>query len=179
MKNLNYIISKILNEEFTEPDIKPSCCDGCDCWESCGGEDYWNGDDGKPVIYIDSNDSYFKITYEGPISGYLLKHGKCGSNDTMHQMCNVLTYEINKFLKNKNLKPVLGYIDFKRVGKKFSIGVPLEISKKSYKLQRRGGMGQDPGEMSVLSIYKNMPGFEGPVRYSSGGINEYFVTFYQ
>jgi len=157
---------------------KATCCSGCDCWSSCGGESYWNGEDGKPQIYLEVSNSYFKINYIGPISGYLIKHGACGTSDTMHQTCNVLTYEINNFLKGKNLKPKLDLIDFKKEGKKFSIGVPFEPSDKSYKLQRRGGMGHDPGSGPVLSEYGNKLGFEGPVRYSSGGVTEYFVTFY-
>lgn len=179
MKNLNIIISKILKEEFTEPNLKPSCCSGCDCWDSCGGEYYWNGEEGRPQISLYKSDSYFEISYNGPISGFLIKHGKCGSNDTMHQLCNVLTYEINIFLRGKNLKPKIDMIDFNRRGSKFTIGVPFEPSDKSYKLQRRGGMGHDPGKGSVLSEYGDREGFEGPEKYSSGGITEYFVIFYQ
>lgn len=166
-------------EEKTEKLSKPNCCHSCNCWEDCGGESYWDGKNGGPIISIEKSESSFKITYEGPVSGYLIKHGKCGSGDSMHQLCNVLTWEINKYLKGKKLKPVLKEIYFKREGKKFTIEVPLQESDKSYKLERRGGMGHDPGANSVKSVYGSRLGFEGPVRHSSGGINEYFVTFYE
>lgn len=172
--------SEDTSEEETEiVSGKPSCCKSCNCWEDCSGPYYWDGSLGRPKIKIEKSKTYFKITYEGPVSGYLIKHGKCGSGDSMHQTCNVLTYEINKYLKDKNLKPDIDNIDFKREGKTFIIMVPLSSSEKSYKLERRGGMGHDPGAGSVKGVYGDRDGFEGPVRYSSGGITEYFVSFYQ
>lgn len=158
---------------------KPECCTSCNCWADCGGEDYYDGTNGKPEIVIDKSEDYFSISYDGKTSGHLIKHGKCGSGDSIHQTCNVLTYEINKYLKGKKLKPIIEDIDFVRDGGEFSIGVPLEPSDKSYKLERRGGMGHDPGPSSVKSEYGSRSGFEGPVKHSSGGITEYFVTFYE
>jgi len=46
-------------------------------------------------------------------------------------------------------------------------------------LERRGGMGHDPGPSTVKGVYGDRSGFEGPVKHSSGGITEYFVTFYE
>ena len=56
-------------------------------------------------------------------------------------------------------------------------------SDKSYKLERRGRWnGGEAGKQEVITKYENMPGYDKkvmPVRYSSGGIIEYFVTFYE
>ena len=158
---------------------KPSCCTSCNCWGDCGGESYFNGTNGRPKIVISRTNSYFSISYDGPSTGYLIKHGKCGTGDSIHQLCNVLTYEINKYLKGKKLKPNIGEIEFEKDGDEFTIGVPLEPSKNGYKLERRGGWGHDPGPSTVKGEYGNRTGFEGPVKYSSDGITEYFVTFYE
>ena len=163
---------------------KPSntdCCKSCNCWRDCGGETYYNGENGKPKFTIDRSESNFTIKYEGPNSGVLIKHGKCGTGDTIHQVCNVLTSEINKYLKGKGLKPDIENIIMDRSNKKFTISVPLEKSEngESYKLERRGGMGHEPGPEPVKNKYAAIGGFEGPVKHSSGGITEYFVTFYQ
>jgi hypothetical protein len=40
-------------------------------------------------------------------------------------------------------------------------------------------MGHDPGSSTVKGVYGDRSGFEGPVKHSSGGITEYFVTFYE
>jgi hypothetical protein len=159
---------------------KPSCCTSCNCWADCGGSSYFNGTNGRPKIDVSKSDTYFSVTYEGPFSGYLVKHGKCGAGDSVHQLCNVLTYEINKYLKGKKLKPNINNIDFEKEGSKFTIGVPLKSTEKSYKLERRGRWnGGEAGKQEVISAYSDRSGYEGPVRYSSGGIIEFFVTFYE
>jgi hypothetical protein len=174
-------------EEDKEEDVdseestpkKPECCTSCNCWEDCGGSSHFNGTNGRPKIVVSKSKTYFSISYDGPKSGYLIKHAKCGSGDSLHQLCNVLTYEINKYLKGKKLKPNIKNIEFERDGGEFTIGVPLTSSEKSYKLERRGGMGHDPGSSTVKGVYGDRSGFEGPVKHSSGGITEYFVTFYE
>ena len=162
---------------------KPSCCTSCNCWRDCGGSSYFNGENGRPKIVVSKSDTYFSVSYEGPFSGYLLKHGECGSGDSVHQLCNVLTYEINKYISGKKLKPDIDNIDFEKSSKKFTIGVPLKSSEKSYKLERRGRWnGGEAGKEEVIGKYENMPGYDEkkmPVRYSSGGIIEFFVTFYE
>lgn len=162
---------------------KPSCCTSCNCWKDCGGSSYFNGTNGRPKIDVSKSDTYFSVTYEGPFSGYLVKHGKCGSGDSVHQLCNVLTYEINKYISGKKLKPDIDNIDFEKSGKKFTIGVPLKSAEKSYKLERRGRWnGGEAGKEEVIAKYENKAGYDDkkmPVRYSSGGIIEFFVTFYE
>lgn len=166
---------------------KPSCCTSCNCWADCGGESYFNGDNGRPKIIVSKSDTYFSVSYDGPTTGYLIKHGRCenggGTGDSIHQLCNVLTYEINKYLKGKKLKPDINNLDYEKEGNEFTIGVPLESSDKSYKLERRGRWnGGEAGKQEVITKYENMPGYDKkvmPVRYSSGGIIEYFVTFYE
>ena len=159
---------------------KPECCSSCNCWGDCGGTKYYNGENGKPKFTIDKSETNFTIKYEGPNSGILIKHGKCGAGDTIHQVCNVLTSEINKYLKGKGLKPNIKNITMDKSSKKFTISVPLKKSEneKSYKLERRGGMGHDPGPEPVKKEYESRGGFEGPIKHSSGNITEYFVTFY-
>lgn len=184
------IIESKSSEKEEDKEVKsttaiPDCCKpnsngGCNCWNECGGESYYNGTNGRPKISIQSSDSYFSITYVGSASGHIIKHGKCGGGDSIHQACNVLTYEINKYLKGKQLKPNINKIDFVKSGNKFTIGVPLEKSEKGYYLERRGRMNVgEQGKDEVIAAYKNKEGYEGPVRYSSGGIIEFFVTYYQ
>jgi hypothetical protein len=166
------------SEESTS--TKPECCTSCNCWGDCGGSSHFNGTNGRPKIVVDKSDSYFSVSYDGPSTGYLIKHGKCGSGDSIHQLCNVLTYEINKYLKGKKLKPNINDIEFEKDGGEFTIGVPLEPSEKSYKLERRGRWnGGESGKQEVISAYSDRSGYEGPVRYSSGGVIEFFVTFYE
>ena len=182
---------KSSEEEDKEEDVdseestpkKPECCTSCNCWKDCGGSSYFNGTNGRPKIDVSKSDTYFSVTYEGPFSGYLIKHGKCGSGDSVHQLCNVLTYEINKYISGKKLKPDIDNIDFEKSGKKFTIGVPLKSAEKSYKLERRGRWnGGEAGKEEVIAKYENKAGYDDkkmPVRYSSGGIIEFFVTFYE
>jgi len=162
---------------------KPSCCTSCNCWGDCGGSSYFNGTNGRPKITVDKSDTYFSVSYDGPSTGYLIKHGKCGSGDSIHQLCNVLTYEINKYLKGKKLKPDIDLIDFEKSGNEFTIGVPLESSEKSWKLERRGRWnGGEAGKQEVIDAYEDKAGYNEkvmPVRYSSGGVIEYFVTFHE
>lgn len=162
---------------------KPECCTSCNCWGDCGGSSYFNGTNGRPKIVVSKSDSYFSVSYDGPSTGYLIKHGQCGSGDSIHQLCNVLTYEINKYLKGKKLKPDIDNIDFEKDGGEFTIGVPLEPSEKSYKLERRGRWnGGEAGKEEVIAKYENEPGYDKkkmPVRYSSGGVIEFFVTYYE
>lgn len=178
------------DEMSIEPSYAPAKCPNCNCWESYGRSNYWNGDNSLfnssigtntkvPKITISSSESNFTIDYKGIGSGFLLKHGKCGSGDTMHQLLNVLTYEINIFLAGKKLKPVLNNISMSKNGDYFKVSVPLIASEngKSYKLERRGGWGHDPGPSSVKNVYGSRTGFEGPVKKTGGGITEYFVTF--
>lgn len=174
--------SEDIEKDVESKSLKPDCCKSCNCWGDCGGETYYNGENGKPKFTINKSESNFTIKYEGPNSGVLIKHGKCGSVDTIHQVCNVLTWEINKYLEGKELKPNINNIDFKRSDKKFTISVPLKKSTngKSYKLERRGRWnGGESGKKDVEDKYSSKPGYEGPVRYESGNIIEYFVTFYQ
>ncbi len=187
--DLHRIVRRVIMESSEEKEesegsetkvAKPECCTSCNCWADCGGETYWNGKSGRPKITVDKSDTYFSVSYDGPSTGYLIKHGKCGSGDSIHQLCNVLTYEINKYLKGKKLKPDIDNIDFEKEGNEFTIGVPLESSEKSYKLERRGRWnGGEAGKQDVIDAYKDKAGYEGPVRYSAGGVIEFFVTFYE
>lgn len=129
-------------EEKKELERKKSMsCSSNDCWTELGKESYWNGI-GVPKITISESDSEFVIDYEGETTGYLLKHAKGGKGDTVHQLCNVLTLELNSFLSKGGLKPDLNNIEMTSESDYFKISVPLlPVKGKTYKMERRGGWG--------------------------------------
>ena len=58
-----------------------SSCPDNDCWSHFGKEAFWNGaskvnDKIVPKIAIDKTPTAFNIIYDGPQSGFLLKHAK-------------------------------------------------------------------------------------------------------
>ena len=109
-----------------------------------------------------------------------LTEGKLAFNEKNYTV-NLEMYDfLNKMDKIIDYsRPNIKNIEFERDGGEFTIGVPLTSSEKSYKLERRGGMGHDPGPSTVKGVYGDRSGFEGPVKHSSGVITEYFVTFYE
>lgn len=158
-------------------------CPNNNCWAHFGKEAFWNGSskiNGKtvPKITINKTNNLFSINYEGAASGFLLKHGKGGKDDTIHQLLNVLTAEINPYLKENGLKPDIKSIKMNMSGKKLSISVPLIKTGNSntyYVLDRRGGLGH-AGDYSDLEKYRGNEGYEEVV-HKSGNLTEKFVTF--
>jgi hypothetical protein len=152
-------------------------CANCDCWTEKGKESYWNGENGVPKITISKSETNFTIDFTGKASGRLLKHGKCGKNDTMHQLCNVLTLEINTYLKDNNLKPEVKDITIEKTSNYFKISVPLTNGEDGYyyKLHRRGGMGH-AGNYSDLEQFKNKDGYEEAIK-TGGNVTEKFITY--
>ena len=158
-------------------------CPNNNCWAHFGKEAFWNGSskiNGKtvPKIVIKKESNSFNISYEGAASGFLLKHGKGGKDDTIHQLLNVLTAEINPYLKDNKFKPDIKAIKMNMRGKKLSISVPLlkiNDANKYYVLDRRGGLGH-AGDYSDLEKYKGKEGYEEVV-HKSGNLTEKFVTF--
>jgi hypothetical protein len=131
-----------------------------------------------PKIVINKTANAFNITYEGAASGFLLKHGKGGKDDTIHQLLNVLTAEINPYLKENSFKPNIKAIKMNMSGKKLSISVPLlkiNDANKHYVLDRRGGLGH-AGDYSDLEKYRGKEGYEEAIQ-KSGNLTEKFVTF--
>lgn len=158
-------------------------CPNNNCWAHFGKEAFWNGSskiNGKtvPKIKIDKSANSFNISYEGAPSGFLLKHGKGGKDDTIHQLLNVLTLELNDYLKSVSVKPDIKGIKMNLSGKKLDIKVPLlKLNNENthYMIERRGGLGH-AGDYSDLEKYRGKDGYEEVV-HKSGNLTEKFVTF--
>lgn len=158
-----------------------SSCPNNDCWTHFGKEAFWNGESkignkNVPKILINKTPSAFNIIYDGPQSGFLLKHSKGGKGDTIHQLLNVLTLELNEYLKVTSIKPNIKQIKMELGGNKLVISVPLiKIQEGThYEIARRGGLGH-PGDYQGLEKYKNNVGYEEAI-HKSGNLTEKFVT---
>jgi hypothetical protein len=176
--------SKSLDPEiptsFSNSRNDESSCKGNDCWTWFGKEKFWNGvnkvnNKTVPKIAIDKSPDHFNITYDGPSSGFLLKHAKGGKGDTIHQLLNVLTLELNAYLETIYAKPVLSRIKMDLKGNKLSVYVPLQRTPVHYEIHRRGGLGHG-GDFSGLVKYKEKKGYE-EIIHKSGRLTEKFVTF--
>jgi hypothetical protein len=160
-----------------------SSCTGHDCWTYFGKESFWNGVStigGKkvPEIKIQKSDTQFTISYKGASTGFLLKHANGGKNDTIHQLLNVLTLELNPHLKQYKLKPVIKDIRMDMKSNSLVVTVPLIKSPtgKAFFINRRGGWGHN-GDTSGLNEYKTKPNYEGLSTHKSGSLTEHFITF--
>jgi hypothetical protein len=158
-----------------------SSCPNYDCWTHFGKEAFWNGTSqiagrAVPKITIQKSPNSFDITYDGPASGFLLKHAKGGKGDTIHQLLNVLTLELNEYLKTVSVKPDVKNIKMEMMGSKLSVSVPLVKVPEGthYLIARRGGLGHG-GDFTGLRKYKGMEGYE-EAKHKSGGLTEKFVT---
>lgn len=156
-------------------------CPNYDCWSYFGKESFWNGtskinNKTVPKITIEKSNSLFKITYKGTSSGFLLKHSKGGKNDTIHQLLNVLTLELNDYLKTRYLKPVIKSIKMDLVGNSLTVEVPLiDSGNKKYIINRRGRLGGGSIDESGLVKYEDMDGYE-EAYHTSGSLREKFIT---
>ena len=172
---------ELKRKEELEKKQSTSCASN-DCWTELGKESYWNGV-GVPKITISESDSKFVIDYEGETKGYLLKHAKGGKGDTVHQLCNVLTLELNNYLSKGGLKPDLNNIEMTSSEDYFKISVPLlPVKNKTFRIERRGGWGhpQIEGRNEMDSKCKSIKSCNGRVtKVSSGPINitEHFITY--
>jgi hypothetical protein len=166
-------VSPVRNDE--------SSCPNNDCWSHFGKEAFWNGvskvnDKIVPKVAIDKTPTAFNIIYDGPQSGFLLKHAKGGKGDTIHQLLNVLTLELNEYLKTISVKPDIKRIKMEMGGNKLVVSVPLiKIPEGThYEIARRGGLGH-AGDYSGLEKYRNREGYEEAI-HKSGNLTEKFVT---
>ncbi len=156
-------------------------CKNHDCWTWFGKEKFWNGvnkinNKTVPKITIDKTPDHFNITYQGPGSGFLLKHKFGGKGDTIHQLLNVLTLELNAYLETIYAKPVLSAIKMDLRGNKLSVNVPLQKTPNvHYEIHRRGGLGHG-GDFSDLVKYQTKRGYEEAI-HKSASLTEKFVTF--
>jgi|LauGreDrversion4_2_1035121.scaffolds.fasta_scaffold15526_1 hypothetical protein len=155
-------------------------------WHSCKawkakGTSYWNGDQGRPKITIEVNDSGFLLKYVGAASGFAISHANDGTGDTLHQAFNVVMCECNPYLIKGGLKPDIENIstnDTRVDGKhKMNIWIPFIKADGTWQVNRRGGMGWDPGSKAVIKAVGDVPNLQGPVKVVTGSITEYFVTY--
>jgi len=157
-----------------------SSCPDHDCWTHFGKEAFWNGNSKinnitVPKIDIERSPTIFKIRYSGPPSGFLLKHAKGGKGDTIHQLLNVLTLELNEYLKGVSAKPDVKRIKMTKSGNVLEVEVPLVSGNgKKYMIARRGGLGHG-GDFTGLRKYKKMEGYEEAL-HKSENLTEKFVT---
>lgn len=195
--NTNPVVAT--NNTVTPGDHNDATCKDNDCWTQFGKESFWNGVNtvnGKkvPEIKIQKSETLFTITYKGAGSGVILKYAashdvstpkglSTARGDTMHQLLNVLTFELNPHLKQYKLKPVLKDIKMEMKSNSLVVSVPLIKSptSKAFFINRRGGWGHDPlkptGKIKALDDYKTKPNFEGLVTHKTGSLTEHFVTF--
>jgi hypothetical protein len=153
----------------------------CKAWNSKGGTSYWNGDEGRPKITIAVNNAGFHLKYIGAISGYAIAHRDDSTTDSLHQAFNIVMCECNPYLLNGGLKP-----DIKNIKTNHSVAnnkhimniwIPFVKTDGVWQVNRRGGMGHDPGEQSILSEIGKVNNLEGPVKVKVATITEYFVTY--
>jgi len=156
-------------------------CPNNDCWTHFGKEAFWNGANkigGRvvPKIKIEKTPLSFKISYDGSSSGFLLKHATGGKGDTIHQLLNVLTLELNEYLKTISVKPDVKKIKMDLSGTRLNVEVPLVKVPEGthYLIARRGGLGHG-GDFSDLAKYKGREGYE-EAKHKSGSLTEKFVT---
>ena len=157
-------------------------CPNHDCWSHFGKEAFWNGTNtigGKkvPEIKTQRTKTQFIITYKGTPFGFLLKHAKGGKQDTIHQLLNVLTLELNPYLKENKLKPDVKKIKMDMSGSNLSVTVPLMPAPSGalYEISRRGGLGH-AGDYSGIEKYRSYPGYEEAIQ-KSANLTEKFVTY--
>ena len=178
-------VSNPTNTDKTADKAK-SVCPNNDCWTHHGKENFWNGVNtigGKkvPAIVIEKSNSYFKISYKGAASGFLLRHAKAGTGDTIHQLLNVLTAELNPYMLSNKLKPDVEKIQMYLKTNSLVVGIPLMKSPSgiAYTIKRRGGLNHY-GDTSDLKPFEKRKEYKYKmvVSGSSGWkLTEHFITF--
>ena len=140
-------------------------------------------------INVDISDSNFKLEYTGKPSGISIAHAKGGTTDTLHQLFNVVLFELNPYLATKKLEPMIDSINTR--GKKLDkgiynlvINIPLMESNGTWQINRRGGWGHTGGLNDVKSQkFKGVVETKGPVtvvtdtKHPWGPITEYFMAY--
>jgi hypothetical protein len=153
----------------------------CKAWKSRGGTSYWNGDDGRPRITITVNNAGFHLKYVGAASGYAISHGNDSTGDSLHQAFNVVMCECNPYLLRGGVKPDIENItanhNTRAAKHTMNIWIPFVVADGVWQINRRGGMGHDPGPQSVLATIGKVNNLEGPVTVKVASITEYFVTY--
>ena len=149
----------------------------------------FNNGDGvtTPKITINKSNNFFDITYKGPESGFNIESAVLNPGDSIHQLSNVFTYEVNKHLKDLYqkeiyVKPDMESIEMVKTPNFFEIKVNFdEVDKEKAitKIDRRGGMGHSAAKGKSLMEEKCNKYFGCKKVYTikSGSITEHFISY--
>jgi hypothetical protein len=149
---------------------------------------FQNGDGiTTPKITINKTDSFFDIKYEGPESGFNIESAVLNPNDSIHQLSNVFTYEVNKHLKSLfqkgiYVKPDMEKIQLIKKPKYFEIKVEFdEVDEENAitRMDRRGGMGHPAtkGKSEMERKCGEHSGCEKVYTIKDGNIVEHFISY--
>ena len=149
----------------------------------------FNNGDGvtTPKITINKGNNFFDITYKGPESGFNIESAVLNPGDSIHQLSNVFTYEVNKHLKDLYqkeiyVKPDMESIEMVKTPKFFEIKVNFDETDKENaitKIDRRGGMGHSATKGKSLMEEKcnKYSGCKKVYTIKSGSITEHFISY--
>ena len=149
----------------------------------------FNNGDGvtTPKITINKSNNFFDITYKGPESGFNIESAVLNPGDSIHQLSNVFTYEVNKHLKDLYqkeiyVKPDMESIEMVKTPNFFEIKVNFdEVDKENAitKIDRRGGMGHSAAKGKSLMEEKcnKYSGCKKVYTIKSGSITEHFISY--
>ena len=152
-------------------------------------KDMFNNGDGvtTPKITINKSNNFFDITYKGPESGFNIESAVLNPGDSIHQLSNVFTYEVNKHLKDLYqkeiyVKPDMESIEMVKTPNFFEIKVNFdEVDKENAitKIDRRGGMGHSAAKGKSLMEEKcnKYSGCKKVYTIKSGSITEHFISY--
>lgn len=140
-----------------------------------------------PKITVTKSDTFFDVKYEGPESGFNIESAVINPGDSIHQLSNVFTYEVNKHLKNLYnkgiyVKPLMNEIEMIKKPKFFEIKVNFEKVDKDQainRIDRRGGMGHPATEGlgNMEKKCKKYSGCDKVYTVKSGSITEHFISY--
>ena len=147
-----------------------------------------NGDGVKtPKITINKGNNFFDIIYKGPESGFNIESAVLNPGDSIHQLSNVFTYEVNKHLKDLYqkeiyVKPDMESIKMVKTPNFFEIKVNFDETDKENaitKIDRRGGMGHSAAQGKGLMEEKcnKYSGCKKVYTIKSGSITEHFISY--
>ena len=141
----------------------------------------------SPKITVEKGDTFLDVKYEGPESGFNLESAVINPGDSIHQLSNVFTYEVNKHLKNLYdkgvyVKPLMNEIQMVKKPKFFEIKVNFKkVDKEDAvdRMDRRGGMGHSAskGLSDMEKKCKKFSGCDKVYTLKSGSITEHFISY--
>jgi hypothetical protein len=147
-----------------------------------------NGDGvNTPKISINKGANFFDVKYEGPETGFNIESAILNPGDSIHQLSNVFTYEVNKHLKDLYqrgvyVQPDMESIEMIKKPKYFEIKVQFnKVDKENAitRMDRRGGMGHPATKGKSLMEEKcnQYSGCKKVYTVKAGSITEHFVSY--